>query len=266
MSQIPTSCVIPLTLLLGSLIGSFLNVCIYRLPRGMSIVAPRSRCPRCQKGIPWYHNIPILSFLILRGKCHSCGHPISLQYPLVEALTALFSLLVYLKFREPLPYLFYFVFLTAPLIAMTFIDLEHRIIPDLLSLTGIVSGIVASLFLIQLPLIEILLHSLGGIIAGGGTLFLINLIYEKIRHHEGIGGGDVKLAAMIGAFFGWKGIFLILLLSSLFGSFIGLILMIFFHKGGKVAIPYGPFLAAGTLLYLFCGPQLLEWYLGLMQR
>jgi leader peptidase (prepilin peptidase)/N-methyltransferase len=251
------------TFVFGLLLGSFLNVLIYRLPCGQSVVTPRSYCPQCGRFIPWHDNIPVISFLLLKGHCRACRRKISFRYPLVEGLTALFSLFVYLKFGGGLPYLFYFVLLAAPLIAITFIDLEHKIIPDILSLPGIAAGILATLLLSDLPIIEAALRALIGLLAGGGTLFLVSWFYEKIRHQEGIGGGDIKLAAMLGAFFGWKGIFAVLLFSSLLGSLTGVVLMVVFRKGLKFAIPYGPFLAAGALLYLFYGETLITGYLRL---
>ena len=251
------------SILFGLILGSFLNVCIYRLPRGQSVAVPRSYCPDCGRFIRWYDNIPLLSFLWLKGKCRFCNKKIPLRYPLVEAITGIFSCLVYLKFGGGLAYLFYFLLLAAPLIAITFIDLEHRIIPDSLSLPGILTGTLASFFLSGLPGTKALINSLTGILAGGGALFLVSWFYEKLRHQEGIGGGDVKLAAMLGAFFGWKGVFAVLLFSSVLGSLTGLLFMIVFKKGLKFAIPFGPFLAAGSLLYLFYGGEILGWYLGL---
>ncbi len=252
-----------LVLSFGLILGSFLNVCIYRMPRGESVVTPRSRCPHCRRTIPWYDNIPLLSFLWLRGRCRGCRRTISLRYPAVELTTALLSLAVYAKFGFGLAYLFYFVLLAAPLVAITFIDLEHRIIPDLFSLPGIISGLAATLLLMGLPPKEALIRSLGGIAAGGGSLFVVSWIYERLRHQEGIGMGDVKLAAMLGAFFGWKEVFIILLLSSLLGSVVGLILMVVFRKGLKMAIPYGPFLSWAALINLFFGHAIVRWYLGI---
>lgn len=253
-------------LLFGLVLGSFLNVVIYRYPRGQSIITPRSHCTRCRRSIRWYDNIPLASYLLLRGKCRFCRKPIPFRYPLVEILTGLFSLLVYLKFGCGLPYFFYFLLLVAPLIAIAFIDLDHMIIPDLLSLSGIPAGILATVFLSGLPLSESLLRSFFGILAGGITLFLVSWGYEKLRHQEGIGGGDIKLAAMLGAFFGWKGVFAVLFFSSLLGSLTGLFLIAFRRKGIRTAIPYGPFLAAGALLNLFFGNEIIHWYVGLTTK
>jgi leader peptidase (prepilin peptidase) / N-methyltransferase len=249
--------------LFGLIIGSFLNVCIYRLPRGQSVAVPqRSFCPDCGRFLRWYDNVPIVSFLFLKGRCRNCQKRISFRYPLVEFITALLSVLIYVKFGGGLPYVFYFLLFAAPLVAITFIDLEHRIIPDIFSLGGIVSGFLAILLLSGQPWVSSLLFSLKGVLAGGGTLLGVSLIYEKLRHQEGIGGGDVKLAAMFGAFFGWKGVFVVLLFSSLFGSVVGLIVVAVLRKDLKLAIPFGPFLAAAALLYLFFGHQIVRWYLS----
>lgn len=256
----------PLSILLGLIIGSFLNVCIYRLPRGMSIVIPRSHCPDCGRFVAWYDNIPLLSFLFLMGRCRQCRKKIPWRYPLVELLSGALSYLVFLKFGAGLPYLFYFVLLAAPLVVITLIDLEHLIIPDLLSLPGIGVGLLSSLFLSEGPLLESLIDSVLGLLSGGLALFLVSWVYEKLRRQEGIGGGDIKLAAMLGAFFGWKGVVLILFFSSLLGSLTGLFLILVYRKGLKTVIPYGPFLSAGALFYLFLGPELVSWYLGLTQK
>lgn len=248
-------------LVFGLILGSFLNVCIYRLPRGQSVAVPRSFCPQCGNFVRWYDNVPILSYLWLKGRCRFCQKKIPIQYPLVELITGLFSLFVSARFGGGLPYLFYFLLLAAPLIVITFIDLEHKIIPDVISLPGIGVGILASLFLSQGSLIRSGLNSLFGLLAGGGTLFLVSWFYERVRHQEGIGGGDIKLTAMLGAFFGWKEIFLILFFSSLLGSIVGIFLLAFFRKGLKFAVPYGPFLASGALLNLFYGDQIIHFYL-----
>ncbi|HSA58943.1 MAG TPA: prepilin peptidase [bacterium] len=253
-------------LLLGLLVGSFLNVCIYRLPRGLSVISPRSHCPNCGHFLRWYDNIPLLSYLWLRGRCRFCRWAIPLRYPLVEALTAVLSFLIYAKFGLGSAYAFYFLLLAAPLVAVAFIDLAHKIIPDVISLPGIAAGIAATLVLSGLPIPAALIKSLWGILAGGGVLFAISWTYEKLRSREGIGGGDVKLAAMLGAFFGWKGVFVILLLASLLGSVTGLLLVVARRQGAQSAVPFGPFLAAGALLYLFAGHDIVRWYLSFTSK
>ena len=244
------------SIILGAMVGSFLNVCIYRLPKEESIIWPRSHCPTCKKMIRFYDNIPLISYLLLRGRCRYCKGPISLQYPLVEGVTALSSLFLIIKFGPSLSYLFYFAFVAA-LIAITVIDLYHQIIPDGISLPGIGVGLLASLVIPQITFF----NSLMGILLGGGSLFLVATLYEWIFKREGMGGGDVKLLAMIGAFLGWKAVILTILLSSLIGSITGILIMILKGKDFKYAIPFGPFLSMGAVIALFYGENLIRWYL-----
>lgn len=251
-------------LLLGLIVGSFLNVCISRLPKRLSIVTPRSHCPECGRFVRWYDNVPLLSYLWLLGRCRSCKKHIPLRYPLVEALTGVLSVLVVLKFGLGWAYVFYFLFLAAPLVVITFIDLEHRIIPDVITLPGIGAGLLSALVLSGLsglPPIPALLKSLWGILAGGGSLLLIAWLYLKLRRQEGLGGGDIKLAAMLGAFFGWKGVVVTLFLASFLGSLAGIAILVARRGQGTTAVPFGPFLAAGAILQLFVGSELLHWYL-----
>ena len=246
--------------LLGLVVGSFLNVVIYRLPRALSVVTPRSHCPRCGTTVRWFDNIPLLSFLLLGGRCRSCHAAISWQYPLVELITGSLAFALSLKFGASGAALLYFFLLVCPLVAISFIDLHHKIIPDLLSLPGMATGLITQLVLKGVSW-QTLFNVLGGILAGGGTLYLIGWLYEKTRHREGLGMGDVKLAAMFGAFFGWKAVFLILLLSSFIGSVVGLGFILIRRKGLQFEIPYGPFLSAGAIFYLFWGPKLITLYL-----
>ena len=243
---------------LGAVVGSFLNVCIYRIPRSLSIVFPGSQCPNCKAHIAFYDNIPVLSYLILKGKCRHCHTPISLKYPLVEVMNAVLYLLVYLKFGFTFSTLVYFIFVSM-LIVVSFIDLDFRIIPDGLSLSGIVLGFLSSLFILKLTWLQSLL----GILIGGGILLCVALIYEKITHKEGMGGGDVKLLAMIGAFTGWQGIPFVILVSSLVGAIVGIVFIVLTKKDTKFAIPFGPFLSFAAILYIFFGPQLIRWYLSI---
>ena len=244
------------SIILGAMIGSFLNVCIYRLPKEESIIWPRSHCPACKKIIRFYDNIPLISYLLLRGRCRYCKGPISLQYPLVEGITALSSLFLFMKFGPSLSYLFYFAFVAA-FIVITVIDLYHQIIPDGISLPGIGVGLLTSLVIPQVTFF----NSLVGILLGGGSLFLVATLYEWIFKREGMGGGDVKLLAMIGAFLGWKAVILTILLSSLIGSITGILIMILKGKDFKYAIPFGPFLSMGAVIALFYGENLIRWYL-----
>jgi leader peptidase (prepilin peptidase)/N-methyltransferase len=238
------------------MVGSFLNVCIHRLPKEESIVKPGSHCPKCKTPIRFYDNIPLISYLLLGGKCRYCSASISLQYPLVEGITALGSLLLFIKFGPSLNYLFYFLFIAA-LIVITVIDLYHQIIPDVVSLPGIVIGLLGSLVISQVTFWT----SLIGIIAGGGSLFLVATAYQWLFKREGMGGGDVKLLAMIGAFLGWKAVILTILLSSFIGSIVGIAVILIKGKDFKYAIPFGPFLSLGAAISLFCGDELIRWYL-----
>ena len=247
-----------ISIILGALIGSFLNVCIIRLPKEESIITPGSHCPQCKKPIKFYDNIPLVSYLLLRGRCRYCHSPISIQYPLVEGITALGSLILFMKFGPSLSYLIYFAFVAA-LIVITVIDLYHQIIPDVISLPGIGAGLLASLIIPQITF----LNSLLGILLGGGSLFLVATLYQWLFKREGMGGGDVKLLAMIGAFLGWKAVILTILLGSLIGSITGIIIMVSKGKDFKYAIPFGPFLSLGAVIALFYGPSLINWYLYL---
>jgi leader peptidase (prepilin peptidase) / N-methyltransferase len=242
----------------GLLVGSFLNVCICRIPVEQSIVSPGSHCPRCERPIRFYDNIPLMSYLILGGKCRYCRASISLQYPLIEGVTALSSLLLFLRFGPSLDYLFYFAFVAA-LITITVIDLYHQIIPDVISLPGLAVGLLASLILPEITF----LNSVFGTLLGGGSLFLVATVYQWLFKREGMGGGDVKLLAMIGAFLGWKAVILTIFLSSLIGSVTGIALILVKGKDFKYAIPFGPFLSVGAVISLFYGESLMRWYLYL---
>ena len=248
----------PISIIIGAMVGSFLNVCICRLPKGESIITPRSHCPQCQTLIRFYDNIPLLSYLLLRGKCRSCRAPISVQYPIVEGVTALGSLVLFLKFGISWEYLLYFLFLSA-LIVITVIDLYHQIIPDVISLPGVGIGLLASLVLPHLTF----LNSLTGALLGGGSLFLVATLYQWFFKREGMGGGDVKLLAMVGAFLGWKAVILTILFSSFIGSITGIIFIAVKGKNLKYAIPFGPFLSLGAVLSLFMGEEIVRWYLSI---
>lgn len=249
-----------LVFFLGTIIGSFLNVCIYRIPEGESIIYPASRCPACRTSIRWHQNIPVLSYIFLGGKCFCCKEPISFRYPLIEILTGLVFVLVFYRFGFQVPTLVYWIFASS-LIVITFIDLDHQIIPDLISLPGIAVGFLCSF---AIPWIS-WLDSLLGILLGGGSLFLVALVYELLTKKEGMGGGDVKLLAMLGAFLGWKAVLPVIFLSSLLGSMVGVPLMLIKKEDGKLAIPFGPFLAVGAFIYLLWGPQFMHWYFSLFQ-
>jgi leader peptidase (prepilin peptidase)/N-methyltransferase len=258
LALIPILTIYAFVFLFGAALGSFLNVCISRIPRGLSIVSPPSRCPGCGYRIAFYDNIPILSYLLLRGRCRGCGEPISLQYPLVEFITALLFLFLFFRFGLSIHF-GVAALLVLSLIVITFIDLEHQIIPDSISLPGIIIGFAASF----LPGSPGWLSSLVGIVAGGGSLLLIATAYEKVTGKEGMGGGDVKLLAMLGAFLGWESIPFIIFTGSLVGSVIGVTAMLIQNKGSDLKIPFGPFLAFGAILYIFFGEEIIAWYLTL---
>lgn len=244
------------SIILGALIGSFLNVCICRLPADESIISPGSHCPGCQKPIRCYDNIPVVSYLLLGARCRNCGQPISVQYPLVEGITALLSWLLFRRFGPSLSYFVYFCF-SAALIVVTVIDLYHQIIPDVISIPGIGAGLLASWIL---PHTSVVNGALGALL-GGGTLFVVATLYQWLFKREGMGGGDVKLLAMIGAFLGWKSVILTIVLSSFIGSIIGVALMVWKGRDFKYAIPFGPFLSIGALISLCYGEDLIRWYL-----
>lgn len=266
-------------LLLGLIIGSFLNVCIVRLPRGRSLAYPASHCPRCKEPIRFCDNIPIVSFILLRGKCRSCGEPISWRYPLVELLNGLFYALVVNEFGVGAEAVLVMI-LCSSLIVITFIDFDHQTIPDVITLPGILVGLSFApfyLYTLSEPLpfhlgslfphagfyLIAFLNSVIGSLAGAAPLFAIGWIWEKLRHVEAMGGGDVKLMGMIGSFLGWKGALLTIMLGALTGSIAGILLIVLKrHKAGKV-IPFGPFLAFGAVMTVFYGSDLISWYLNL---
>jgi len=243
-----------LALLLGAVVGSFLNVVILRLPEEkISIVFPASRCPKCLTPLRWYENIPIASFLLLGGRCRTCRNSISWQYPLVELAMALLSLALFRRFGISLAFGIYFLFIAA-LLPVIFIDLKHQIIPDRISLPGIAAGLV---FSFVNPFLSWQDAGLGMLI-GGGILYGIAAGYYLLTKRVGMGGGDIKLLAMIGAFLGWQSLPFVILSSSVLGTVAGVGAMIHQRKGGKSMIPYGPFLAIGAMLYLFFSQQILS--------
>jgi leader peptidase (prepilin peptidase) / N-methyltransferase len=235
-------------ILAGAAVGSFLNVCICRIPEGLSIVFPPSRCPHCGHPIRFYDNIPLISYLLLGGKCRDCRERISPRYPLVEVLTAVFAYLLFRRYGLTPAYPVVFLFICT-LIVITFIDLDHQIIPHILTLSGIpVFAILAVLYL-DLAVIDAFL----GIMIGAGTLYFVAVYYEALTGREGMGGGDVNLLAMLGAFLGWQSLLLILLVSSLLGAVVGVALILAKGKDLRYAVPFGPFLCAAAVLDLFTG-------------
>ncbi|MBI5327106.1 MAG: prepilin peptidase [Deltaproteobacteria bacterium] len=245
----------------GSIVGSFLNVCIYRIPEDKSIIFPPSSCPNCNKQIAFYDNIPIISYIILLGRCRNCKNPISQRYPLVEFLTGFFSVILFKAFGLSIEIPIYFVFVSS-LIVITFIDLRYQIIPDVITLPGIAVGFLASYFLPYG-----ILNSMIGILVGGGSLLLVAAGYQLVTGREGMGGGDIKMLAMIGAFLGWKGVIITIFTGSFIGAVVGSALMLAKGKDTKYAIPFGPFLAVGAVVSLFFGDAIIDWYImGIWMR
>jgi leader peptidase (prepilin peptidase)/N-methyltransferase len=250
----------------GAIVGSFLNVCIVRIPKGDSIVDPPSRCPACKTAIRFYDNIPLISYVALLGRCRGCRERISPRYFFIELLTASLALALYDQFGLSLAFLVSFIFVAA-LIVISFIDLDVRIVPDVISLPGIVAGLLFSVvarYFISDPfeLIPSPLSALIGVVVGGGFLLALAWGYEAFTGVEGMGGGDIKLLAMIGAFLGWTAIPFTLFFASLTGSVIGLGLMIGKGVGRRFALPFAPFLCLGALLYLLFGQNLIQFYLN----
>ena len=246
-------------LIFGTIIGSFLNVCIYRIPLGLSIVSPGSRCPACNSPLRFYDNIPIISYILLGGRCRTCGEGISIVYPLVELFSGMVSLLVFLRFGPGPEYILYYLF-SASLIVVSFIDLRHRIIPNVVTLPGIVVGLVGSMVFSVTDIMDSLL----GVLLGGGVLIGIAFIYHLLTGKEGMGGGDVKLLAMVGAFLGWKGVVVTLMVGSLVGALVGGVFILLADKDSRYLIPFGPFLSLGAFFHLLLGQSAIEWYLSMV--
>lgn len=256
--------------ILGTIIGSFLNVCIVRLPQEKSVIFPSSHCPRCQKPIFWHDNIPLLSYLLLRGRCRFCKGKISFRYFIVELLTGIAFVLFYSYFGLDILLIPYFVMVCGFIVA-TFVDFEHRIIPDEVSLGGILAGLIFSLLIPSMhgfslegvPILIFHLKSLGlsllGILIGGGSIYAMGLLGDFLFKKESMGGGDVKFLAMVGAFLGWKLVLLTFFVSPFFGAFFGVIEKI---RKNNSTIAYGPFLALGAIVSLFWGEKILDFILG----
>ena len=241
---------------LGLIVGSFLNVCIYRLPRGQSVNWPGSRCTTCDRSLAWYENIPVLSWVVLRGRCRTCGEHISVMYPIVEAITAALFIAGYFIYGWT-PLLAVRLAFTCAMVVLFVIDLQHYLLPNVITVPGIVIG-----FALSLVLPPGWKASLIGLIAGGGLLFAIAEAWYRFRGIEGLGMGDVKMLAMIGAFLGWKLMLVTLVLSSFAGSLIGVGAIAMGRGGMKSMLPFGTFLAVGALTAAVAGDVILSWYLG----
>jgi leader peptidase (prepilin peptidase)/N-methyltransferase len=245
--------------LFGLIVGSFLNVCIYRIPRERSIVHPGSSCTECGEPIRWYDNIPLVSFAMLRGKCRGCGSPISWRYPIVELLTGLICAGLFYLYGPTIRFAIYFL-LSASLIVVTMIDIDFHIIPDGISIPGIPIGFGLSFLNPDISWQQSAL----GILFGGGFLALVALGYYLWTKEDGMGMGDVKLLAMIGAFLGVGGVFFTIIVGSIVGSIIGLIMLIIGRGDRKMKIPFGPFLSLGAVCFVFFGKVVMELYLGIV--
>jgi leader peptidase (prepilin peptidase)/N-methyltransferase len=241
----------------GLIIGSFLNVVIHRLPREESLVTPRSRCPACQTLIRPWDNIPVLSFLLLRGRCRACGRPIAWRYPLVELLTGILFAIAVIRFGVT-PHTISLLVLLSALIAIAFIDLDHQIIPNAITLPGIPFGLLTGLVLGDPPLLDRII----GALAGAGFLYLVLLYGSVVYGQDAMGEGDLNLIAMVGAFLGWKGVVITILFGCLSGSVVGVTLIGLQRLHRRAHIPFGPFLALGAVVALFWGEALIAWYLG----
>lgn len=257
-TNMPAALISAAVFLLGTAIGSFLNVCIYRLPLGHSIVRPGSACPNCGHNIRWFENIPILSFILLRARCSACKQPISLRYPFVELLMGILAVAVWHQFPFQVDFLIYLGFCAA-MVVITFIDLDHMIIPDIISLPGIAMGFALSFISNHIDWQQSLL----GILLGGGLFYAVAFIFYLVTKKEGMGGGDIKLLAMIGAFLGWQAIPFVIFLSALVGAVAGLMYTRLYSKAGNTQIPYGPFLAGAAICYIFYGQIIIMWYIKL---
>lgn len=260
----------------GLVIGSFLNVVILRLPQGISISVPRSHCPQCKNQISWYDNVPVLSYLILRGRCRRCKKKFSARYPFVEAITGVVSVLLWQKFGLTIEWAIFLAFSSA-LIVLAFIDFDHRILPDVITLNGIWLGILTSVYLAEpSPLVSWLFHTAGleltnprvialaasiiGMTIGGGLLWGVAEAYMRLRGIEGMGFGDVKMMAMVGAFLGAPLALLTIMLGSLLGSVIGLVFIKLADKTRQYELPFGTFLSFAGIVAVLYGGDLVRWY------
>ena len=246
-----------LIFILGLIVGSFSNVCIYRIPRNESIIYPASHCPKCRSKIKPVDNIPLLSFILLKGRCRNCKSKISIQYPIVELLTGLIYLIIYLIYGLSIQSLIYII-LSSALVIIAFIDLNEQIVPDIISLPGIVIGFILSFFV---PYISFINSALG-VVVGGGIILIIGLAGSVIFKKEAMGGGDVKLAAMIGAFLGWRYIIISLFLGFFLGALAGIILIMSKIKSREDVVPFGPFIVLGSFITLLWGEKIISWYIG----
>lgn len=247
-----------ITALLGLAVGSFLNVVIYRVPRGKFLQTRRSVCPKCNRELKWYQNIPLLSFMILKGRCAFCHEKISWRYPLVEFVNAVFYVYFYWQLGLSVN-LFVFAFLSSVLLVIFFIDLDYQIIPDVVTLPGMIIGLVVAL----LPGGIGIIPAVVGFLVGGGALYLIALLGDWLFKKESMGGGDIKMAAMLGAFLGWQKVLLVFISSAFIGLIVSLVIMLFSVKLRRQrVVPFGPFLALAAMLAILYGDWIINYYLS----
>lgn len=244
--------------IMGSIAGSFLNVCIHRLPRNESIIYPPSHCVNCNNRLYWYDNIPFLSYIFLRRRCRFCGRPISSRYFIVELVSALLFLALFMSFGLSVQFVL-MAALASALIAAAFIDLDFQIIPDSITVSGILAGLAASYFFPsafgEINGQKALLNSFLGVMTGGGSIYLVGVLGTMAFKKDAMGGGDVKLMAMIGSFLGWKMALLAFFIAPFFGAFAGIILKI---KYKIETIPYGPYISLAAIIVIFWGEKILN--------
>jgi leader peptidase (prepilin peptidase)/N-methyltransferase len=255
--ELPTAFVVVFVAAFGLIVGSFLNVCIYRLPLKQSIVWPASRCTTCQRELEWYENVPVLAWLALGGRCRTCHTRVSVMYPIVELVTGALFVGAYLLYGLS-PLMFVRIAFGCAMIVLFVIDLQHRILPNAITIPGAVIGFVLSLFL---P--PGWVSSLIGLLVGGGVLFVIGEAYYRLRGIDGLGMGDVKMLAMIGAFLGWRLTLVTLIFASFTGALAGAGILLTGRGGMKAALPFGTFLAVGAVVAAVAGDQIFNWYMAL---
>ena len=245
--------------ILGTILGSFSNVLIFRIPRKESVVRPWSHCPECLKPIAPWDNIPLVSFLLLRGHCRQCGAPISLRYPLVEGVSGVIYVLLFARYGWQAAFFVYAAFASA-LVVIAAIDLKHYIIPHAITYPGITVGLVGSVLVLPVPFKSAAL----GAAIGVGFLYVVAVVSLLLLRREGMGGGDIALAGMIGAFLGWQALLVALMVAMVTGSAVGIVLVTLGKRGRRDLVPFGPFLAFGALATLLYGDLILAWYLSLL--
>jgi len=254
LTAVPFSLQIMIVLLFGLALGSFANVCIYRLPKNESVILPRSLCPACSKKILPWDNIPVLSYFLLRGKCRQCDAQITIFYPIIEILIALLLLFGFINLEVSWKFAI-FCILGPALVIIAIIDIKHKIIPDIITLPGILLGFLTGSFLVGSK------NSLIGLLVGAGSFLIISETYYRIRGTVGIGGGDIKFIAGIGALLGWQQVILVIFLSAFMGSAVGIVGLVGKRLGPLSQIPFGPFLAVGTLISYFAGDYIIRLYI-----